>query len=68
MWMELNHVGGRDSALMAGRWRGVGGAVVARRRGLAGGSAESDVLFGAESRNYRRRPSLRAGNGDACGT
>lgn len=66
-WMELKRAGGRDSSLMADWPRGVG-VVAARGRRLAGGSSESDMHYlPRESRNYRRRPSLRAGNDNACG-
>ena len=52
---------------MASRRRGVG-AVAARRRGLDGGSVEPDMFSLAwESRNYGRKPSLRAGNDNARG-
>uniref|UniRef100_A0A0E0L3I2 Uncharacterized protein n=1 Tax=Oryza punctata TaxID=4537 RepID=A0A0E0L3I2_ORYPU len=40
--MELKCDGGRESSLVAGRWRGIGGEATCRR-GLAGGSAESDM-------------------------
>jgi hypothetical protein len=52
---------------MTGQQRGAG-VVAMCRRGLVGGSAESDMhSLVRESRNYGRRPSLRAGNGDAYG-
>uniref|UniRef100_A0A0E0LNP7 Uncharacterized protein n=1 Tax=Oryza punctata TaxID=4537 RepID=A0A0E0LNP7_ORYPU len=65
-WMELKHTGGRDSTWMADRRRGVG-VVAACRRGIVGGSAESNMYSLAwESRSYGQRPSLRACNSDTC--
>uniref|UniRef100_A0A0E0MC78 Pentatricopeptide repeat-containing protein n=1 Tax=Oryza punctata TaxID=4537 RepID=A0A0E0MC78_ORYPU len=60
-WMELKRTGGRNSTLMANQ-RGY------TSKGIVGGSAESDMYsLARESRNHGQKPSLRVGNGDACG-